>query len=218
MQVYACELMWTCLVWAERSMPDSFWVPSHRFNSGTGEQKGITQTIYTDSKPLGKSELLVRDFPKPRSFWQLDQKVHFKSGDGALNIDPDMVAELTKAFQVLAMMAKVTDTASTYKVLAELYTSLFKTLKVEEEMVKQVRNIRPLAINPDLRRALETSFEASVASLQLGWHMPVLINYLYNHCQSDPVLNAVMQCMGPFESLARRLPRLHQWLVRLNIA
>ncbi len=27
MQVYACELMWTCLVWAECSMPDSFWVP-----------------------------------------------------------------------------------------------------------------------------------------------------------------------------------------------
>ncbi len=24
MQVYACELMWTCLVWAERSTPDSF--------------------------------------------------------------------------------------------------------------------------------------------------------------------------------------------------
>ncbi len=31
-QVYACELMWTCLVWAERSTPDSFGVPSHRFN------------------------------------------------------------------------------------------------------------------------------------------------------------------------------------------
>ncbi len=45
------ELMWTCLVWAERSTFDSFWVPSHRFNSTTGEQKGITQTIYTDSEP-----------------------------------------------------------------------------------------------------------------------------------------------------------------------
>ncbi len=45
------ELMWTCLVWAERSSHDSFWVPSHRFNSTTGEQKGITQTIYTDSEP-----------------------------------------------------------------------------------------------------------------------------------------------------------------------
>ncbi len=51
MQVYACELMWTCLVWAKRSTPDNFWVPSHRFNSATGEQKGITHTIYTDSKP-----------------------------------------------------------------------------------------------------------------------------------------------------------------------
>ncbi len=50
MQVHACELMWTCFVWAERSMPESFWVPSHRFNSATGEQKRITQTIYTDSE------------------------------------------------------------------------------------------------------------------------------------------------------------------------
>ncbi len=37
--------------WAERFTPDSFWVPSHRFNSATGEQKGITQTIYTDPEP-----------------------------------------------------------------------------------------------------------------------------------------------------------------------
>ncbi len=42
--------MLTCLVWAERSMPNNFWVPSQRFNSATGEQKGITQTIYTDSE------------------------------------------------------------------------------------------------------------------------------------------------------------------------
>ncbi len=37
MKVYACELMWTCLVWVERSTTDSFWVPSHRFNSATGD-------------------------------------------------------------------------------------------------------------------------------------------------------------------------------------
>ena len=34
------DLMWTCLVWAERSTPDNFWVPSYRFNCATGEQKG----------------------------------------------------------------------------------------------------------------------------------------------------------------------------------
>ncbi len=46
------DLMWTCLVWAERSTPDSSCsFPSHRFNSATGEQKGITQTIYTDPEP-----------------------------------------------------------------------------------------------------------------------------------------------------------------------
>ena len=37
---------------------------------------------------LGKSELLVQDLPKPRSFWELDQEVQVKSGAGALNIDP----------------------------------------------------------------------------------------------------------------------------------
>ncbi len=45
------DLVWTCLVWAERSMPDNFWVPIHQINSFTGEQKGITQTIYIDSEP-----------------------------------------------------------------------------------------------------------------------------------------------------------------------
>ncbi len=142
-------------------------------------------------KDLGKSELLVQDLPKPHSFWELGQEVQVKSGAGALNIDTDMVAKLTRAFQEPLMTTKVTDAVSAYKVLAELYTSLFKSPKVEEEMVKQVANIHPLAINPDLCRALEVSFESSMASWRLGWHMTVMINYLYNHCQADPVLKAV---------------------------
>ena len=35
-------LIWTLLVWAELSMPDSNWVPSHRLNKATGEEKSIT--------------------------------------------------------------------------------------------------------------------------------------------------------------------------------
>ncbi len=128
-------------------------------------------------KELGKSELLVQVLPKPRSFWELDQEVQVKSGAAALNIDSNRVAELTKAFQ---------EPSTT-----ELYTSLFKSPKVEEEMVKHVGNIRPLDINPDLPRALEASFVSSMATWRLGWHMTVLINYLYNHCQADPVLRAV---------------------------
>ncbi len=72
---------------------------------------------------------------------------------------------------------KLTDAAAAYKVLAEVYTSLCKTPKVEEEMVKQVGNIHSLAINPDLRRALEASFESSLVTWWLGWHMTVMINY-----------------------------------------
>ncbi len=45
--------IWTCLVWAERSTPGSFWVPRHSLNSTTGGQKGITQTItLTLSQPV----------------------------------------------------------------------------------------------------------------------------------------------------------------------
>ena len=72
-------------------------------------------------KDLGKSELLVWDLPKPCSFWELDQEVQVKSGAGALNIDPDMVAKLTKAFQEPSTTTKVTDAPSAYKVPAELY-------------------------------------------------------------------------------------------------
>ncbi len=61
------DLMWTCLVWAERSTPNSFWVPSHRFNSAKGEQKGITQTIYTDSEPPSRMPNSLMPSAKLRS-------------------------------------------------------------------------------------------------------------------------------------------------------
>ncbi len=61
--------MWTCLVWAERSTPDSLGVPSHRFNSTTGEQKfkGTTQTIYTDSEPPSRLPKSLMPSAKLRS-------------------------------------------------------------------------------------------------------------------------------------------------------
>ncbi len=67
MQVYASELMWTCLVWVERSIADNFWVPSQRFSSATGEQKGITQTIYTDSEPPSRMPNSLMPSAKLRS-------------------------------------------------------------------------------------------------------------------------------------------------------
>ncbi len=67
------DLMWTCLVWAERSTPDNFWVPSHRFNSATDEQKGISQTLYTDSEQTSRMPNSLMPSPKLRSanlpFW-----------------------------------------------------------------------------------------------------------------------------------------------------
>ncbi len=102
-----------------------------------------------------------------------------------------MVRELTKAFLDPLRTSKVTFPLSSYKVLEDLNSTLFKTPKVEEEMVQQVGNIRPLSMNPELHRALETSFEAAMAFWQIGWYSTVLINYLFGKCKGDPILEAV---------------------------
>ncbi len=44
-----------------------FWVLSNRFNSATGEQKGITQTIYTDSEPPSRTSNSLMPSAKLRS-------------------------------------------------------------------------------------------------------------------------------------------------------
>ncbi len=54
MQVYACELIWTCLVWAERSMLNSFCVPSHRFNEPqVSRMESLRPFILTPSRLVG---------------------------------------------------------------------------------------------------------------------------------------------------------------------
>lgn len=87
-----------------------------------------------------------------------------------------MAQELTKAFKEPSTVTKVMAPSLSFKVLGYLYTGLFKPPSVEEEMVKQFGNICPLAINPELRQVLETSFETSMASWLLRWHSMVLIS------------------------------------------
>ncbi len=67
MQVYAWwfNLDLSCL---GRTIYDrQFWVPSQRFNSATGEQKGITQTIYIDSGPPSRMPNSLMPSAKLRS-------------------------------------------------------------------------------------------------------------------------------------------------------
>ncbi len=96
------------VVEVEEEMDVSYSLLQSTFSEVTASQDGFTADPSTPLdlqsydhilsvvlKDLSKSELLVWDLPKPRSFWELDQEVQVKSGAGALNIDPDMVAELT---------------------------------------------------------------------------------------------------------------------------
>ncbi len=64
--------------------------------------------------------------------------------------------ELTlKAFQEPSTASKVMVPSFPSKLPVDLYSELFKTPTVEEEMTNQVGNISHLSINPDLSGALE---------------------------------------------------------------
>ena len=76
--VYACELMWTWLVGAERSTPNRFWVPSHRFNSVTGELFYLLVHVYKVSLPAplvnihDTVECILKDYKnKATKMWSL---------------------------------------------------------------------------------------------------------------------------------------------------
>ncbi len=55
----------SCLGWTIYAR--QFWVPSHRFNSATGEQKWITETIYTDSEPPSRMPVSLMPSARLRS-------------------------------------------------------------------------------------------------------------------------------------------------------
>ncbi len=67
-----------------------------------------------------------------------------------------MQEELSTDFLEPSLLAKVTISLSTYKAPNDLFLALFKAHKVEEEMAKVVGFTRPLPINPDLWKAVET--------------------------------------------------------------
>ncbi len=60
------ELIWTCLIWVERSTPESFWVlklPSH-FSHRRAEGNHSDQ--YTDPEPTSRLPNLLIQSTKPR--------------------------------------------------------------------------------------------------------------------------------------------------------
>ncbi len=65
---------------------------------------------------LGKSNLIVRDTPKPHSFWEVERELPAQSGGRTLALGPGMQAKLTTAFLEPSMSAKVTVSSSPYKV------------------------------------------------------------------------------------------------------
>ncbi len=67
MQVYAWWVNVELSCFGRATYARQFWVPSHRFNFATGEQKGITQAIYTDSEPRSRMPNSLMPSAKLRS-------------------------------------------------------------------------------------------------------------------------------------------------------
>ena len=95
---------------------------------------------------LGNSDLLGQDTPRPHSFWEMERE------GGALALDLDVQAELTIYFSEPSTSCKVMVSSFPYKVPNDLFWSLFKAPKVEEEMLKAVGSIHPLPVNPTYER------------------------------------------------------------------
>ncbi len=142
---------------------------------------------------LGKSDLLVRDTPKPCSCWEVETETPTQSGGGALTFDKEMQEELTDAFSEPSSMVKVISSSSPYKVPTDLYTALFEAPKVEEEMVKVAGNVPPLPINSNLQKAVETFYESSMATWLLRLCTTLLSKCVHSKCGQDPVLEAVSE-------------------------
>ena len=55
MQVYACELIWTCLVWGKRSTPDIFRCQAtDSISPQVSRNESLRLLILTPSRPVGK--------------------------------------------------------------------------------------------------------------------------------------------------------------------
>ena len=89
-------------------------------------------------------------------------------------MDVDMQMELIKAF------AEPSTSFETYGVILTFQLGRFVTT-----------SLLSLWLTPNLWKALEVSYELSMATWHLRWHMKVLSQYLHSKCRGDPVLSAV---------------------------
>ncbi len=117
---------------------------------------------------IRKSKLLPWDAPKTQLFGQLQQETPIPSESVVLNFDKDMREELGRVFQEPLISVKSTVSSPPFKALNNLFTALIMSHKVEGEMSKAVGSIRALPTNPDLRKALDALFQASMATWWLG--------------------------------------------------
>ncbi len=115
---------------------------------------------------------------QPRSFGKMEQDVAVHPGLGALAQDKEVQDEITKAFQELQTMTKLTVSLSPYRVLSDPFLALFRAPKVGQEMMKLYGSAQALAVNADLLKALEMFYEFSVVNWCLAWHSVVLVSYL----------------------------------------
>lgn len=72
-----------------------------------------------------------------------------------------MQEELVKALLEPFTSLKPAVSSLPFKVPSDLYSALFRSSKVKEELTKSVDNNRPLIVNPEFCKALQASYLAA---------------------------------------------------------
>ncbi len=87
---------------------------------------------------------------------------------GSLGLDADMQAELGGAFEESSVSTRHVNLASVFKVPSDVYSSLFKAPRVDEELARAMGTTKAPSPSSDLKKALDALYESSMASWRLG--------------------------------------------------
>ncbi len=144
---------------------------------------------------LNRPHLYTQVVHEPLSVWDASSGRPVQPGVGSLALDVDMQVEFGGAFGEPTVSTKHVNSASQFKLPSDVYASLFKAPRVDEELLRAIGPSRAPPQSSELRKAFDALYESSMASWRLGWHLTVLSQFLKQQNIQDPVTRAVISHM-----------------------
>ncbi len=149
--------------------------PDDMFDSETVNYDTILQFVLFS---LNRPDLYTQEARQPLSVWDASSGRPVQPGVGSLALDVDMQAELGGAFGEPTVSTKHVSSTSQFKVPSDVYASLFKAPRVDEELLLAIGTSRAPPHSSELKKAFDKLYESSMVSWRLGWHLTVLSQFL----------------------------------------